>query len=90
MLVVNESYYMCFFMMENYFYDDSINLSGFFQFVVKLSYLNNSEIDFNNLDSDWLFYLLLIVNFLVIFLVIFVKFEIFIVCMKCEEEIKVC
>lgn len=56
MLVVNESYYMCFFMMENYFYDDSINLSGFFQFVVKLSYLNNSEIDFNNLDSDWLFY----------------------------------
>ena len=77
------------FKMENHFHDDSINLNGFSQSVVKLSYLNNSEIDFNNSDSDRSLHLPPIVNPPVIPPVIPVKSEISIVCMKCEEEIKV-
>ena len=89
MPAVNESYHMRSFTMENHFHDDSINLNGFSQSVVKLSYLNNSEIDFNNSDSDRSLHLPPIVNPPVIPPVIPVKSEISIVCMKCEEEIKV-
>ena len=85
MPTVNEGFDRRSFTMDNHFHEDSVNLRGASQPVEELSYLDDSDIHIDNSDVDCSLHLPPIVNHPVIP----VKPEISIICMKCEEEIKV-